>query len=122
MRRPEEPPGKRLQGELPGTRDTTSENRRDTMSWLSRLANVFHTNRLDRDLDDELQFHIETRTEDLIATGMSRAEARRQAQRHFGNRLLLRESSRDAKLLSWLESIFQDARFVLRMLLKNRVV
>src|SRR5205807_6739308 len=78
--------------------------------------------RLDTDLDDELQFHIEARTEDLIASGISPPEARRQAQLHFGNRLLLRESSRDAKLLPWLESVFQDARFGLRMLLKNRVV
>jgi putative ABC transport system permease protein len=92
------------------------------MSWLTRLANVFRSTRLDRDLDDELQFHIETRTEDLIATGLSPEEARRQAQRQFGNPLLLRESSRDAKLLPWLESIFQDARFGLRMLLKNRAV
>src|SRR5260370_18668799 len=92
------------------------------MSWLSRLANVFRSTHLDRDLDDELQFHIETRTEDLIATGLAPAEARRQARLQFGNRLLLRESSRDAKLFPWLESIFQDARFGLRMLLKNRVV
>jgi predicted permease len=92
------------------------------MSWLSRLANVFRSGHLDRDLDDELQFHIEARIRDLIATGMSPTDARREAQRHFGNRLLLRESSRDAKLLSWLESIFQDTRFGLRMLLKNRIV
>jgi putative ABC transport system permease protein len=92
------------------------------MSWLSRLANVFRSGRLDRDLNDELQFHIDARTQDLIATGMAPAEARREAQRHFGNRLLLRESSRDTKLLPWLESIFQDVRFDLRMLLKNRVV
>ncbi len=81
------------------------------MSWLSRLANVFRSARLDRDLDEE-----------LMDAGLPPEEARSEAQRHFGNRLLLRESRRDAKLFSWLESIFQDTRFGLRMLLKNRVV
>src|ERR1700687_1031886 len=92
------------------------------MSWLSRFANVFRSGRLDRDLDDELQLHIETRTEELIGTGLSPEEARSEARRHFGNKLFVRESSRDATLLSWLESIFQDTRFGLRMLLKHRVV
>jgi putative ABC transport system permease protein len=92
------------------------------MSWISRLRNVFGSSRLDRDLADEQQFHIETRTEELIGAGLSPEEARKQAERHFGNRLLARESSRDTKLHSWLESIFQDTRFGLRMLLKNRIV
>ena len=89
------------------------------MSWLSRLTNVFRSGSLDHDLDAELQFHIETRTDELIAKGMSPEDAEREARRHFGNRLLLRESSRDAKLFSWLESVLQDLRFGLRMLRKN---
>jgi predicted permease len=89
------------------------------MSWLSRLTNVFRSGRLDRDLDAELEFHIKARTEELIAKGMSPEDAAREARRHFGNRLLLRESSREVKLISWLESVFQDTRFGLRMLRKN---
>ncbi len=92
------------------------------MSWISRLTNVFRSARLDRDLDAELEFHIEARTDELIAKGLAPEEAAREARRHFGNRLLLRESSREVKLISWLESVFQDVRFGLRMLLKNRVV
>ena len=92
------------------------------MSWLSRLTNAFRSSRLDRDLDAELQFHIEARTDELIAKGATPENAAREARRHFGNRLLLRESSRDAKLFSWLESVFQDLRFGLRMLRKNRAV
>jgi predicted permease len=92
------------------------------MSWISRLTNVFRSGRLDRDLDAELQFHIEARTDELIAQGLSPQDASREAQRHFGNRLRLRESSREVKLISWLESVFQDVRFGLRMLLKNRAV
>jgi putative ABC transport system permease protein len=92
------------------------------MSWISRLTNVFRSSRLDRDLEAELEFHIEARTDELIARGLSREDAAREARRHFGNRLLLRESSREVKLVSWLESVFQDVRFGLRMLLKNRAV
>ena len=77
---------------------------------------------MDRDLDAELEFHIEARTDELIAKGLSPEDAAREARRHFGNRLLLRESSREVKLISWLESVFQDVRFGLRMLLKNRAV
>src|SRR5258708_7875845 len=89
------------------------------MSWLSRLTNAFRSSRLDRDLDAELEFHIEARTDELIAKGLTPGDAEQEARRHFGNRLLLRESSRDAKLLSWLESLLQDLRFGLRMLRKN---
>ena len=92
------------------------------MSWISRLTNVFRSGRLDRDLDAELEFHIEARTEELIAKGLTPEDAAREARRHFGNRLLLRESSREVKLISWIESVLQDLRFGLRMLLNNRAV
>ena len=89
------------------------------MSWISRFANLFRSGRLGRDLNDELQFHIEARIAELTAKGMTPDDAAREARRHFGNQLLLRESSRDAKMFAWLDSIFQDLRFGLRMLRKN---
>lgn len=92
------------------------------MSWLSRLTNVFRSGRLDRDLKDELQFHIEARTEDLIRQGMSPTDATQEARRRFGSQLALRDSSRDTKLLPWLESLMQDARFGLRTLRKDHAV
>ena len=39
------------------------------MSWLSRLTNVFRTGRVNRDLDDELLFHIDARTEEFVRRG-----------------------------------------------------
>lgn len=92
------------------------------MSWLSRLINVFRGDRVDRDLDDEREFHIQARTEELIRRGMAPEEAARQARRAFGNALATRESSRDAKMAGWLESLLRDARFGFRMLRKDRVV
>ncbi len=88
------------------------------MSWFSRLANVFRSSKLDRDLDDELQFHIEERIRALMADGMSRQEAAAQVSQRFGNTLRLREKSRDVKVLPWLDSLLRDFRLGFRMLRK----
>ena len=92
------------------------------MSWLSRMANVFRSSAVDRTLDEEMQFHIEARVDDLDAAGMTREAAELAASRQFGNRLRIRESSRDVKLLPWVESVFKDIRFALRMFRKHIVV
>jgi len=91
------------------------------MSLWSRLSNVFRTDRIDRDLDDEIHFHIEERARELMAEGRSRDEAVRQAERKFGNRLQLREQSRDVKMLPWLDSAITDASLGVRMMRKNAV-
>ena len=86
------------------------------MSWLSRLANAFRTSRVDRALDEEAAFHLECRINELIAAGLSPTEAEAQARRAFGNRLRLREESRDVKLLPWLVDCVQDVRVAARVL------
>ena len=92
------------------------------MSWLSRLANAFRGGCVDRELDDELRFHLEARTEELMRSGVSAGEARRQARERLGNDLALRERSRDIRLAPWLESLWRDLRYGLRVLWKDRVV
>ncbi len=92
------------------------------MSWLSRIANAFRSSGVDRALDEEMTFHIESRVRDLVAGGMTRDAAETMARRQFGNRLRLREQSRDVKLLPWLDSLVRDVRLGARMLLKNRLV
>ena len=92
------------------------------MSWLSRFTNVFRSGNVNRDLDDELRFHIEERTAELIRQGMTPREAARAARRMLGSSLRARESSRDIKLLPWLESFVRDVRFGLRVLRKSPVV
>jgi predicted permease len=83
---------------------------------------VFRSSAVDRALDEEMRFHIEARVDDLVAGGMTREAAELAASRQFGNRLRIRESSRDVKLLPWVESVFKDIRFALRMFRKHRVV
>src|SRR6185295_19516464 len=92
------------------------------MSWLTRLANVARQSRVDRALDDEMQFHIDSRVGDLVAGGMPRGAAESLARRQFGNRLRHRESSRDVKLLPWVESLVTDLRFAVRLWRKHAVV
>ena len=92
------------------------------MSWLSRLANVFRPSGVDRAVDDEMNFHIECRIAELVAGGMTRDRAEAMTRRQFGNRLRLREESRDVKLLPWLDSLVRDARLGVRMLRKNGLV
>ena len=89
------------------------------MSWINRLLGSLRKNKLEDHLDDELQFHIEMRTREFVASGMSPAEARHEAQRLFGNQLLLKERIRDMDTIGWLETLGQDLRYGARMLAKN---
>jgi putative ABC transport system permease protein len=89
------------------------------MSWWSRFANVLRPGRLQDELDEEQRFHIESRADELEADGLSRDAALAQASRQFGNRAVLRETSRDVKLLPWLASLGRDLRLGARMLYKD---
>jgi predicted permease len=89
------------------------------MSWLSRLTSTLRPSRLRSDLDDELQFHIDRRTDELIAQGIPHDEARREAARRFGNQTLMKENARDRDVLVWLETALQDIRYAFRTLRRN---
>jgi predicted permease len=82
------------------------------MSYWSRIVNVFRSDRVSRDIDEELQTHIE----EAIAHGRDPDEARRA----FGSTLRMRERSRDSKLAARLDSLRSDTIFSCRQLLKNR--
>ena len=83
------------------------------MSLWSRIANVFRGDRLSREIDEELQSHIE----EAIEQGRDPAEARRA----FGSALRQREESRDIRLVAWLDSLRADAVFGWRQLMKKKV-
>jgi putative ABC transport system permease protein len=92
------------------------------MSWLSRCINVFRSGRVTDELDQELQFHLESRARDLMASGLPRDEAFREAARRLGNAGVLRERSREVKLLPWLDAVARDLRMGLRMLRRDLLV
>jgi len=89
------------------------------MSWINRLFSSLRKNRLNDQLDDELQSHLEMRTQEFITAGMGAEEARYRAQRLFGNQLLLKERTRDMDIIGWMETLGQDVRYAGRMLAKN---
>src|SRR6266849_1237717 len=86
------------------------------MSWINRLVGSLRKRPLENDLDDELQFHIQMRTQEFIASGMTPEDARFRAQRLFGNQLLLKERTRDMDTVRWIETLWQDLRYGLRSL------
>ena len=51
------------------------------MSMWSRLTNVFRSGRVERELDEELQFHLDERIRELTAAGMTREAAARRGRR-----------------------------------------
>src|SRR5258708_39835853 len=85
------------------------------MSWIDRLRPLPRRDQLSRDLDDELSFHLEMRARDNLDAGMTPDEARRDARRRFGNPQRIRERTRHADLLRWLETVAADPRLPPRL-------
>lgn len=88
------------------------------MKWIKQL---FSRRRIYRDLSEEMQAHLDEKTEELVAAGMSRKEAVAAARREFGNLGLLEEDSRDVWRWPSFDNFMADARFALRMLGRNPV-
>jgi predicted permease len=86
------------------------------MNWLRQL---FSRRRIYNDLSAEIREHLQEKIDELVASGLSRAEATRIARREFGNVTLLEERSREIWQWPRLESFFSDIRFALRMLRKS---
>jgi putative ABC transport system permease protein len=85
-----------------------------------RLRALFNRDDMDSELDEELRFHIEKEAEKYMRAGMSRPAAVRAARLAFGSVDDAAESSRDARGWAPLETLWQDARFAVRTLRRNR--
>ena len=86
------------------------------MAWHHRILNIFRSNRVSRDIEREVEFHIAERVDDLRASGMSEPDALRLARQQFGNPTSRREQVRGMDIADWVESIAGDARYALRSL------
>ncbi len=80
---------------------------------------LLRKSKIERELDDELRYHIEQQTEQNIRLGMNQEEARYAARKAFGGVEQAKERSRDARGVRWLDDLWQDLRFGARMLVKN---
>jgi predicted permease len=86
---------------------------------MSRVRAMFTARRLDRELDDEVRFHIEMLVQQHLARGASEAEAQQAARRAFGGVTQMKEAYRDQRGLPPLETFVQDARYAVRTLLRT---
>jgi predicted permease len=86
--------------------------------WL-RLKTMWKRPQLDRDLDDEMAFHLSMRESKNRAAGIAAEEARHAAHRQFGNTMRLKERNREMWTFFSLETLWQDLRYGARMLRKN---
>src|SRR5436305_14555210 len=84
-----------------------------------RVRELFHRNQADKDLDDEIQAHLDMAIRDRIERGEDPAVAEAAARREFGNRTQVKETTGD--ILGWntLERVLQDLRYGLRGLRRN---
>ena len=89
-------------------------------AWLSRLLDAVLRRSRDARLDDEIESHLSLLTDQFVAQGMSRDEARLAARRQFGNVDRLRMNVRDQRGFAWLDTLVQDIRFAFRILTRER--
>src|SRR5215510_6634843 len=84
------------------------------MSLLDRLARLFRRQNLDDDLREEMESHLQMRTEFNERTGMASGEARHEARKQFGNRTLIQEDTRRIYISPFWEQLVQDVRYACR--------
>jgi predicted permease len=83
---------------------------------LGFLRSLVGGRRPDRDLDDEVGFHVDMLVDDYVRRGLTRDRARAMALRSFGGITQVKEGYRDQRGLPWLEMLAQDVRYGMRTL------
>src|SRR5690349_13603213 len=86
---------------------------------LRRIGGLLRKGSLERDMDDELGFHLQLELAENMRKGMNEDDARAAAQRHFGNVSQVKESYRETRALPVMEVLWQDLRFGLRVLRRS---
>jgi len=84
-----------------------------------RLRSLFRWAQADQELDDELRDHLERKTEEYVAKGITPEEALRRARLELGGVEKVKEECRDARRVNWIQDFVQDLHYGLRMLRQN---
>jgi len=84
-----------------------------------RLRSLFRWAQADQELEDELRDHLERKTEEYVAQGMTQEEAHRRARLDLGGIEQTKEECRDARHVNWIQDLIQDLHFGLRILRKS---
>jgi hypothetical protein len=89
--------------------------------FARRVRVLVYREQFDRDLEREMQFHLERQAEENRDAGMSERDAMNAARRRFGNTTLLREVSHDVWGRTSLERLAQDIGHARRTLRRDRL-
>lgn len=81
-----------------------------------RLRSLFFRSRVERELDEEFQFHLERQIEQNLAAGLSESEAREAALRALEGIELQKERCRDTRGINFIENAAKDTQYALRVL------
>jgi hypothetical protein len=84
-----------------------------------RLRSLFRGAQAEQELDNVLRDHLERTTEEYVAQGMTEEEAHRRARLDLDGIEQTKEKCRGARRVDWIQDLFQDLRFGLRMLRKS---
>src|SRR5215475_2987786 len=87
-----------------------------------RLRSLFQREVVERELDDELRDHLESKTAQYVNSGLSADAALRAARRDLGGLELRKEQCRDARRVNVIENLLRDFRHAARSLRKNPVL
>lgn len=87
---------------------------------LARARALLRRNAIADEIRDEMRFHVDMRTADLQARGLAEPDARRAASRRFGNLAVMADRGYDIRGGGMLETIWQDVRYAVRTLLRQR--
>jgi len=87
---------------------------------MRRIRALVARRALERDMQSEMAEHLERATERFAARGMSQEDARRAAEREFGNVGVLQEQARDVRGGRWAHDVLADARFAHRYFARHK--
>lgn len=85
----------------------------------SFFRNLFHKHEVDEQLDREVSSYLDLLIAEKVASGMNREDAVRAARIELGGSDQVKEHVRDVRAGAWLETLAQDVRFGLRMIIHN---
>jgi putative ABC transport system permease protein len=86
---------------------------------MRRIRRLFQRSHTEKELDQELQFHLDRQMAGYVAAGLSPEEARRRANLEFGGLNRVKEEVRDVRWEIHLDNLFRDFRYALRNLRKD---
>src|SRR5688500_5128680 len=88
-------------------------------TFVSRLMAVGRSRAHDRAIDEEIASHLEEATDEYVARGLSREDARLAAARDFGGITQTKQIHREIRSFTWPDAVRQDLKYSARRLIKD---